>query len=58
MLNFLSQEVEDSVLPDMDFTKKPNLDYFTGDFGIFEKFLAKLHLVTLCGQGTKITETA
>ena len=35
ILNFLSQEVEDSVLPDMDFTKKPNLDYFTRDFGIF-----------------------
>ena len=25
--------------------KWPNLDYFTGDFGVFEQFLAKPHLV-------------
>ena len=25
--------------------KWPNLDYFTGEFGVFEQFLAKSHLV-------------
>ena len=32
-----------SVLPDVDFTKIPNLDYLTGFFDFFEQFLAKPH---------------
>ena len=36
--------------------KSPNLHYFTVIFGVFEQFLVKPHLVTLCRQGTKISE--